>query len=118
MTAPNIAALTTITGETDVLAVTGSATAITTNSAASGKVYKVNALYISNVTTTAKWVTVDFYRSSTAYRIVYQIPVPVGATLTVIDKNAPVYLEEGDALRVTAESTSSLEAVASYEVLA
>jgi hypothetical protein len=118
MAAPNITALTNITGKTDVLAVTGSAVAIVTNSAASGKAYKVNALFVSNITTAAKWVTVDLYRSSTAYRIVYQISVPVGTTLTVIDKEAPVYLEEGDSLRVTGEATSSLEAVASYEILA
>jgi hypothetical protein len=117
MAAPNIAALTLITGKTDVLVVTASASAIVTNSAASGKVYKVNALLVSNITTAAKWVTVDIYRTSVAYRIVYQIPVPVGSTFTVIDKEAPIYLEEGDSIRVTGEATSSLEAVASYEVL-
>ena len=46
MAAPNIVNVATITGKTSVLTVTTSATAIVTNSAASGKVFKVNALYV------------------------------------------------------------------------
>ncbi len=117
MAAPNIAALTTITGKTAVQAVGTSATAIVTNSAASGKVLKVNALVVSNVAAANKWITADVYRSSTAYRLAYQIPVPLGASLVVISKDAPIYLEEGDSLRLTGEATTSLEAVASYEDL-
>ena len=49
MAAPNIVNVTTITGKTSVLAVTTSATAIVTNSGSSGQVYKINALYVSNV---------------------------------------------------------------------
>jgi hypothetical protein len=39
--------------------------------------------------------------------------VPAGATLDIISNR--IYLEEGDALRLTASSNSYLEAVASYE---
>jgi hypothetical protein len=49
MAAPNIVNVATITGKTAVQAVGTSATAIVTNSAASGKVFKVNALYVSNI---------------------------------------------------------------------
>jgi hypothetical protein len=114
MAAPNIVAVTTITGKTAVLAVTTSATAIVTNSGSSGKVFKVNALYISNVDGTNNAdVTVDIFRSSTAYRIVNTVVVPADATLDVISKS--IYLEEGDALRLTASANSDLEAVCSYE---
>lgn len=117
MAAPNIAALTTITGKTAVQAVAASATAIVSNSAASGKVLKVNALVVANVTTANKWITVDVYRSSTAYRMAYQMAVPINASVIVIAKDAPIYLEEGDSLRLTGEAGSVLEAVASYEDL-
>jgi hypothetical protein len=117
MAAPNIAALTTITGKTAVQAVAESATAIVSNSADSGKVLKVNTLVVSNVTTANKWVTVDVYRSSTAYRLTYQLTVPLNASVIVIAKDAPVYLEEGDSLRITGEAASVLEAIASYEDL-
>ena len=114
MAAPNIVGVTTITGKTAVLVVTTTPTAIVTNSAASGKVFKVNALYVSNIDgTNAADVNVDLFRSSTAYRIAYTISVPADATLDIISKS--IYLEEGDALRVTASANSRLEAVCSYE---
>jgi hypothetical protein len=114
MTAPNIVGVTTITGKTAVQIITTSATAIVTNSAASGKVFKVNALYVSNVDgTNAADVNVDLYRSSTAYHIAKTVSVPADATLDVIAKS--IYLEEGDELRLTASANSDLEAVCSYE---
>ena len=114
MAAPNIVNVTTITGKTAVLAVTTSATAIVTNSAASGKVLKINALYVSNVDgAVAADVNVDIFRSSTAYHIAKTVSVPADATLDVISKS--IYLEEGDELRLTASADSDLEAVCSYE---
>ena len=105
---------TTITGKTAVQAVGTSATAIVTNSAASGKVLKVNALYVSNVDGTNNAdINVDIFRSSTAYHIGKTIVVPADATLDVLSK--PIYLEEGDSLRLTANAASDLEAVCSYE---
>ena len=114
MAAPNIVGVTTITGKTAVQVVTTAATAIVTNSAASGKVFKVNALYVSNIDGTNNAdINVDLFRSSTAYRIAYTVSVPADATLDVISKS--IYLEEGDALRLTASANSRLEAVCSYE---
>ena len=114
MTAPNIVNVATITGKTAVQAVGTSATAIVTNSASSSKVLKVNALYVSNVDgTNNAEITVDLYRSSTAYHVAKTITIPADATLDVLAK--AIYLEEGDALRLTASSASDLEAVCSYE---
>ena len=114
MAAPNIVNVTTITGKTSVLAVTTSATAIVTNSGSSGQVYKINALYVSNVDGTNNAdLNVDIYRSSTAYHIAKTVVVPADATLDVISKS--IYLEEGDSLRLTASANSDLEAVCSYE---
>jgi len=116
MSAPNLAGVATITAKTAVQAVGTSAAAIVTNSSSSGKVFKVNALYISNIDgTNNAEVNVDIYRSSTAYHIAKTIVVPADATLDVLSKS--VYLEEGDALRLTANATSDLEAVCSYEEL-
>ena len=114
MAAPNIVNVSTITGKTAVMAVTTSATAIVTNSAASGKVFKVNALYVANVDgVNSADVNVDLYRSSTAYHIAKTVAVPADATLDIISK--AIYLEEGDSLRLTASANSDLEAVCSYE---
>mgnify|MGYP000961764110 FL=1 len=114
MTAPNIVNVATITGKTAVQAVGTSAAAIVTNTASSGKVLKVNALYVSNVDgTNNAEITVDLYRSSTAYHVAKTVVVPADATLDVLSK--AIYLEEGDALRLTANAASDLEAVCSYE---
>jgi len=116
MAAPNIVNVTTITGKTAVLAVTTSATAIVTNSANSNTVVKVNALYISNIDGVNNCdATVDIFRSSTAYRIASTVVVPADAVLDVLSK--PIYLEEGDTLRLTASANSDLEGVCSYEII-
>jgi hypothetical protein len=116
MAAPNIVNVATLTAKTAVQAVGTSATAIVSNAASSGKVIKINALYISNVDgTNNAEINVDLYRSSTPYHIAKTVVVPADATLDVISK--AIYLEEGDDLRLTANAASDLEAVCSYEEL-
>jgi hypothetical protein len=114
MAAPNIVNVSAIYGKTAVQQVGTSATAIVTNSAASGKVLKVNSLYVANVDGTSNAeITIDIYRSSTAYRLASTVVVPADAVLDVLSSS--IYLEEGDALRLTANAAGDLEAVCSYE---
>ena len=116
MAAPSILSLTTATGKLAVANVATSATTIVSNSAASGKVFKVNALYVSNIDgTNDAEISVDIYRNSIAYHIAKTIVVPADATLDVVNKS--LYLEEGDALRLTANTANDLQAVCSYEDL-
>lgn len=118
MAAPDIVGVQNIYGKTNVLVVTDVATAIVTNNTASGEVYKVNHLTVCNVDGTNNAdITVDLYRSNTAYHIAKTIVVPADATVIVINKDNPYYLEEGDALRCTASANSDLEATSSYEVI-
>ena len=114
MANPNIVNVATINGNTAVQAVGTSATAIVTNAAASGKIYKVNLLIVSNIDgTSSAESTADLYRSSTVYHIAKTVVVPADASLDVLSK--PLYLLEGDALRLTANATGDLEAVCSFE---
>ena len=114
MAAPNIVNVTTITGKTAVQAVGTSAASIVTNSAASGKVFKINALYVSNVDGTDNAeMSVSILRSSTSYHIAKTVTVPADATIDVLSK--AIYLEEGDELQLLANAVSDLEAVCSYE---
>jgi hypothetical protein len=116
VTTPNVVNTTTINGTLAVQVIAATATAIVTNSAASGLLYKINALYVANVDGTSNYtVNIDVYRSSTAYRLAYQVVVPAAATLDVLSK--PIYLNEGDSLRLTGSSASKLEAICSYEVI-
>lgn len=120
MAAPNIVNVATITGRTEGVALTTGGNAIVTNSAASGKVYKINSLYIANVDgTNAADVTITFEDASpnVDYKIANTIGVPADATLMVITKDSAIYLEEGDVLRGVASADSDLVAVVSYEEL-
>jgi hypothetical protein len=114
MTAPNVLVSTNVIGKTSVQLVTTSPTAIVSNAGGSNKVLKINALYVSNVDNANNYtLTMDLFRSSVAYRLGSQIIVPAASTLDVISK--AFYLEEGDALRLTASTVSKLEALCSYE---
>ena len=116
MAQPNIVNVVTILGHTDVLNVTTTATAVVTNSAASEKVFKINSLIVSNIDgTNAADISVDLFRSSTSYYLASTITVPADATLVVISKDNPIYLEEGDSIRCLASANGDLQVVCSYE---
>lgn len=117
MANPNIVNVTTIYGKvTGALAGT-SESAIITNSAASGKIYKVNSLYVANTSSTTSYnITVDLYKGgTTSYKIANTVAVPTGSTLVVIGKDSSIYLEEGDSVRVSASAANFLNVVASWE---
>lgn len=116
MAAPNIVNVSAIYGKTAVLNVTTSATNIVANSAASGKVLKVNSLVIANVDGAASAdVTASVYRSTTEYCLASTMPVAADSRVVVISKDTLIYLEEGDSLRLTASADGDLQAVCSYE---
>lgn len=115
MTAPNLKSPNSVTAKFWPLAIGTSPTAIVT--AASNTAVKVNVCNVSNVDgTNAATVTVEIYRSSTAYRMAYQINIPAASTLEVL--KSAIYLEEGDSLRLSSSASGDLEATAFGEVIA
>lgn len=114
MANPNIVNVSTIYGNTGVQNVTTSATAIANNTG-SGTIYKINALMITNVSANAANITVDLYRSGTAYVITNSLTINPNTAFTPIDKTLSLYLLEGDAIRCTANVNSALQAVCSWE---
>ena len=72
MTAPNIVNVTTITGKTTGQLVGTTGTAIVSNPAGSGKVLKINALYVSNVDGTNN-AEIDAYLYSNELTAGYQV---------------------------------------------
>ena len=121
MAAPNIVNVSTITGKTAVVSLTTtSATEIVSNAAASGKVFKINSLVVSNVDgSAAADITVSVYSEDdiggTATELVSTVSVPADASLVVIDKNTSIYLEEDTSIGATAGTASDLKVVCSYE---
>jgi hypothetical protein len=121
MAAPNIVDVSTITGKTAVVSLTTTnATEIVSNAAASGKVFKINSLVVSNVDgSNAADITVSYYSEDdiggTATEIVRTVSVEADSTLVVIDKNTSLYLEEDRSIGATASAADDLKVIASYE---
>ena len=116
MTTPNIIQVQTINGNSNVANVTTSATAIVTNSVGSNKIFKINGIMVTNTSGSSNaTLTLDFYRSSNAYLMASNVVITSGTTYTPVDKTLSLYLLEGDALRLTANVSSTLQAVATWE---
>lgn len=116
MAAPNIVAVTTITGKTIGAALTTSSSDIVTNSSGSGKVFKVNVILVSNVDGTNNAdVTLGFYdaSSTTTFKLANTVTVPADASFDVLSKS--IYLEEGDKITGLASANGDLEIIVSYE---
>jgi hypothetical protein len=118
MANPNIVSVSNIQGKSTTMAVTTTPTNIVLNNSNSFQVYKLNSLYLSNITTAnAANVTVTYYRSSIDYNLVNKIDITPGTTLVAITKDTSIYLEEGDSIRLSASASNVIQAVCSYEII-
>jgi len=129
MANPNIAALTTLTGNTTYFTPTGTtAVVLLPNAAASNNVFRINQIVVANVTGTAATATVSIYSNGsvaqgsapsggTAFPIANAISVPAGASLIVVDKTTAIYLNEATSITITSGTGSALTYSISYELI-
>jgi len=121
MANPNIVNVAAIYGNTSTTALsTTSATAIVSNAASSGKVYKINSIVVANVDgTNAADITINLYSQDdiggTATAIASTISVPADATLIVTDKTTSFYLLEDKSIGAVAGTANDLVVTASWE---
>jgi hypothetical protein len=85
-------------------------------------VNKINSIMVSNVSGAAATITVGVsnnatYASGTPYYLAFQIAVPVGATLIIVDKTTPLYITENQSVGVIVGTASALNIVATFDVL-
>ena len=133
MANPNIAALTSIYGNTAYVipSTTGATTSWTYNGTtsltgltpASGTVNKITGLIVSNTTSTAATATVGIGNNATfgsatviSY-MAYQITVPANASLIVVDKTTDLYITENQSVGVTSGTASALTYTAVFEAI-
>jgi hypothetical protein len=130
MANPNIAALTTLTGNTTYLTPSGtSAVVLLPNAASSGQVFRINQIVAANVNgTSAVDTTVSIYTNGavaqgsapsggTAFPIASTISVPADASLIIVDKTTATYLMEGTSITVTSGTASGITYTISYEII-
>jgi hypothetical protein len=121
MAAPNIVNVSTIIGKSATVALSSTnATALVSNAASSGKVFKINMIQVANVDgVNAADVTVDMHSAAsgggTAYSLVATVSVPADSSLVALDKGTSVYLEEDRSITATASAANDLEVIVSYE---
>ena len=117
MAAPNIVSVSSIYGKTMGAALS---TTVTTDILTCGanKVLKINSIIVANIDGTNNAdATVYFYDSSAAarYALAYTVTVPADATLIVLGKDSPIYLEESDQIEAGASASGDLSIIISYE---
>jgi hypothetical protein len=122
MANPNIVNVTSIYGNTSYLIPSStSATTWTALTPASGTVNKIDNIVATNVTASVATVTVAINSAAagagTNYRLVYQVPVPVNASIVVADKSTAFYIGEAQSIVVTVGTASAIELTASYEAI-
>lgn len=119
--APNIVNVVTIKGRTAYATPANTnATILLANAINSNMVLKINSLVAANVNgTDARDVTVAINTaaagSGTGYPIVSTVAVPADASLVVIDKENPIYLEEDKSIVVTSGAANDIAFTISYE---
>ena len=131
MANPNIAALTTLTGNTTYLTPSStSAVVLLPNAASSNQVFRINQIVAANINgTNAVDTTVSVYTNGavaqgsapsggTAFPIASTISVPADASLIVVDKTTAIYLMEGTSITVTSGTASGITYSISYEIIA
>jgi len=120
MANPNIVNVTSIYGNTSYLIPgTTAATTWTALTPASGTVNKIDNIVASNVTASNATVTVAINSAAagagTNYRLIYQVPVPVNASIVIVDKSTAFYLGEAQSIVVTVGTASAIELTSSFE---
>lgn len=124
MAAPNIVGVTSILGLTTAVGL--STTGITTflsNAASSNRVFKINTILAANTDGVVNAdVTIRYHLAATgvgnSIPIANTIVVPADATLVIIGKDNPIYLEEDRSLTAQASAAGDIAVICSYESIA
>ncbi len=126
MANPNIVNVTTILGNTSSTLISSTAdpfaTALASNAASSGKVYKINSIVAANVDgSSACDITIKIFSAAalggTGTAIASTISVPADATLIVTDKTTSFYLLEDKSIGATASAANDIVVTVSWEEL-
>ena len=120
MANPNLVNVTSIYGKvdghaltTDAISASGSAVIV----CGADQLYKINSIIVANVDGTSS-VDIDVAVSlSGDARFYLAKTVALPADSTLVGKDSPIYLEEGDELEARASAASDAELVVSYEIL-
>ena len=124
MANPNIVAVTSIYANTSTFLISSTAdpfaTALVSNAASSGKVYKINSIVAANVDgTSAADISIKIFSAAalggTGTAIASTISIPPDASLIVTDKTTSFYLLEDRSIGATASAANDIVVTCSWE---
>jgi hypothetical protein len=124
MANPNIVAVTSIYANTSTFLISSTAdpfaTALVSNAASSGKVFKINSIVAANVDgTAAADISIKIFSAAalggTGTAIASTISVPPDASLIVTDKTTSFYLLEDRSIGATASAANDIVVTCSWE---
>jgi uncharacterized protein (UPF0333 family) len=123
LTAPNLLNISSIVAHTATTTLSSTAASAITNNAGSNTVAKMeDVILVNNNTTTTLTANVFIVRTIQApgtYYLATNIGIPPNSTLTVIGKDTPIYLEEGDSLQGTGTTVTGtfVTMFAAYDIV-
>lgn len=113
MAQPNLIALTSVKITTAILEATNTETDLIP-ALATGHSAIVEAIFCSNIhATVVGWATVILKRSGTDHEVAHQLRVPVKQTVNAL-LGKPLYLFEGDSVRIIANASSNIAVFAPW----
>ena len=116
MANPNIVNVTEIYGNTAVQLATTGAVNLVVNASGSGKIYKINSLYVSNYEgTNARDITINHVIAGNSISILSTVSVAADSTLVAITKDSSIYLMENQQIAILANVVSSLNVICSWD---
>lgn len=124
MANPNLVNVSAIYGNTSSYLISTTAnpfaTALISNPAGSGKVFKVNSIVVANVDgVTAADITIKIFSAAalggTGTELASTVSVPQDSTLIITDKSTSFYLLEDKSIGATASTASDLVVTCSWE---
>ena len=120
MANPNIVAVATINGNVKAAAVLTTIGEIVSNAASSGKIFKVNSLYVANIDGSASVdITVNHFSQAalggTAIAVASTIAVAADSTLVVVTKDSAIYLLENQSMGILASAAGDAVFTCSWD---
>jgi hypothetical protein len=126
MANPNIVNVSAIYGNTSSFLISSTAnpfaTALISNPASSGKIFKINSIVVANVDgTSAADITINLFSAAAlggvGTALASTVSVPADSTLIVTDKSTGFYLLEDKSIGATASAANDLVVTCSWEEL-
>lgn len=119
MANPNILSASSVVGFSGVLVISDPSANAYFGEVASGKVRRITNLTVCNFESSACFITISIgaanHSQASGSTFLHQHSVAAGATFKVVNVEDPIYLQEANVIKVSAEAANKLNLLITYE---